>query len=403
VAYWLLAENVVLPAGVQTDVINAVDDGAGLLVSSGHDNLSSQFYSSMGVNVTGNHLNPADVVLLNTAFTDPGVLGIEHDEQVLRVSLAGAQSAATFTGAGIQPPDNVAITWQEGIDGHQVFSGMDWLVQATDSIGLSPYVSLINDVLAYIHPLGLSNELGYARAVQFDVQNLGRAVDGYVQVLLPAQVSLAYTDIPVTPNQDGFTFNYDLAENQSMSHEFWLTVNTSPATVTFDLHVNDDTNVFESMDLILVAGERPDLKSTISNCQAGIGPDQSVNYQFVIQNAGNKDITSALAFTDFGTGLNAPSWSCSGTLGGACQQNNGQGDLMGQVIDLPVGSSVTYHFITQTSAPTPTGVMPNATVLMPEGVSDVNPEDNEAIDFDLVYPILFKDSFECMPAGQEGA
>lgn len=403
VAYGLLAENVVLPASVQTGLISVVDDGAGLLVSSGHDNLSSQFYSGMGVNVSGNHLNPANLVLLNSPFSDAGVLGIAHDEQVLRVSLAGAQSAATFIGTGIQPPENVAIAWQEGIDGHQVFSAMDWLIQATDSIGLSPYVSLIKDVLTYIHPLGLSNELGFARAVQLDVQNMGRAVDGHVQVLLPAQVSLAYTDVPITPNQDGFTFNYDLVENQSMSYEFWLTVNTSPATVTFDLHINDDITVFESLDLILVAGERPDLKATISNCQAGIGPDHSVNYQFVIQNSGNKDITSALAFTDFGTGLNAPSWSCLGSLGGTCQQINGQGDLVGQVIDLPVGSRVTYSFITQTSTPSPTGVMPNATVMMPEGVSDVKPEDNEAIDFDLVYPFLFKDSFECMPAGQEGA
>jgi len=37
---------------------------------------------------------------------------------------------------------------------------------------------------------------------------------------------------------------------------------------------------------------------------------------------------------------------------------------------------------------------------MPEGIADVNPEDNSAVDFDAVYPFVFKNGFDCAVAGE---
>ncbi|VAW48496.1 hypothetical protein MNBD_GAMMA02-398, partial [hydrothermal vent metagenome] len=122
VAYWLMAENVSLPTLAQNNIMDAVDEGAGLVVSSGHDNLSVQFYSSLGVNVSGNHMNATELALFDSPISEQKTLDIMHDEPVLKVSLVGAQSAGEFNGVGILPPDNQAITW---VDSQRAGPGID--------------------------------------------------------------------------------------------------------------------------------------------------------------------------------------------------------------------------------------------------------------------------------------
>ena len=305
------------------------------------------------------------------------------------------------------PPENQAITWLDGAkdtEGSAVFSAMDWLLQATDAVGLNHYAELIKSALEYIHPLGLSNELGYARAVQLNMQNFGRPVEGYVQVLLPPTLTLVHSEIPITENQDGFRFEYDLLEDQLLELEFWLQVDATPAILSFEIYLHDEASVYDSLELMLVAGERPDISARITNCQAGVKPEQSLMYRYQVTNTGNKDISGALAFAEFDEGLQNPTWTCTGSLGGVCSQNSGTGNLSGQVINqLPVGASVSFMFDTQVMVQSPSSVISSGHVLMPEGISDLNPSDNATVDFDEVYQFVFKDGFECAPAGKINA
>ena len=151
----------------------------------------------------------------------------------------------------------------------------------------------------------------------------------------------------------------------------------------------------------MIAGERANLSTNITNCQAGVRPDQALMYRFQITNTGNKAINSAKAFTDFDLGLAMPVWTCSGSLGGQCDQNNGIGNLSGQGVDLPVGSSVNFMINTQVVSPSSTAIMPSAHVLMPPDISDINPLDNSASDYDAVYEFIFKNGLDCAAAGQE--
>jgi hypothetical protein len=399
VAYWLMAENISLSLTAQNNLMSAVSEGAGIVVSSGHDNLSTQFYSSLGVTVTGNHFSATELALLDSPVSNSSLLPLSDNEQVLKVSLSDAQSAAVFNGSGITDPENQAITWLDGTEGLAVFSAMDWLLQATAETGLSQFTKLIQQVIEFIHPLGLSNDLGYARAVQLNMQNMGRPVNGYVQVLLPPSVTLVHSAVPTTVNQAGFTFDYDLLANELLELEFWLQVDATPATLTFQIHLNDDVSVFDSLDLTLIAGERPDLNTALSNCQAGAKPNQSLKYSYQITNTGNKDIIAALAYTDFDEGLLNPAWTCTGHLGGVCSQNNGNGNLIGQSVHLPVGANVSFVFETQVMSQTTGVVMASGHVVMPDAVFDINPSDNHAIDVDAVYPFIFKNSFDCAAAG----
>jgi|GEM_PF-1781569 len=404
VAYWLMAENLVLSPQSQTNLMTAVSNGAGIVVSSGHDNLTEEFYSSMGINIIGNHFSAAELVMIDSPITESKVLDVLHDEQALKISLAGAQSAATLSGAGIVAPENQALAWLDiinsnnGINKSSVISALDLLLQAAADVGMNQYAELIKNILKYIHPLGLSNELGYARAVRFNMKNYGRAVNGYVQVLLPPSLRLVQSPVPITLNQDGFTFEYDLLENQFVEYEFWLQVDASPATLTFEVHLNNEPNIFESIDLSLIAGERPDLSTSLTNCQSGVDPDQSLKYVYQIRNTGNTNITAATAFTDFGNGLQNPVWTCAGYLGGVCGESNGIGNLQGQVLNLPVGSHIDFVFETQV-LDQPTLLMPSGLVMMPEEMGDINPGNNSAVDVDEVYRFIFKNTFECVSAG----
>ncbi len=403
VAYWLMAENVLLSTQAQNDLMTAVNEGAGLLVSSGHDNLSSQFYSSLGVSISGNHDSITELDLADSPFTNSAVLDVLSEEQGLKVSLSGAQSAATFNGVNVVSPENQAITWLDTLEGSSIFSSLDLLLQATADMSLNGYIQLLKDVLAYSHPLGLSNDLGYARAIQFDLQNLGRPVDGYVQVLLPASVTLAHADTPVTPNTDGFRFEFDLLADQLMSTEFWVTLDASPATVTFEIYLDDDTEVFESLDLVLIAGERPDLNVSINNCQSGARPEQLLSYQLQVNNSGNVQINQAQLDSSFTAGLTGINWVCTATSGSACHQSSGVGGLSAVNIDVAPGGAVNYVFSAQVGSQSVDAITANAAVLMPELVGDVSPEDNQASDADAVYQFLFKNGFECAAPGDESS
>ncbi len=400
VAYWLLAENVQLTNQTQNDLITAMHEGAALVVSSGHDNLNTQFYSAMGVQVTGSHLNATEFELFNTAMTNAGTLEVGHNEHTLKASLSGAESVGVFRGADIEHPDNQALTLLQSVGGKAVFSGLDWLLQATESTGLNTYLQLIQQVLEYTHPLGLATELGRARAVRLSLENQSLAVNGHVQVLLPPGVNLIYAPMTVTTATDGFAFVYQLAENQHLEFEFWVEVNDSPADLRADVYVDHTVEVIETLELTLIAGEKPDLTAAISNCVTGVKPQQELTYHYQITNNGNTHINNALAYTGLPTTLLNPQWQCSATAGAVCGAASGSGNLLGQVIDLPVGSTVSYYFTAQVATHQPIdNISVSARVVMPDEATDINPFDNDAIDIDQVYPFLFKDGFECMSAG----
>ncbi|WP_223789413.1 CARDB domain-containing protein [Marinicella meishanensis] len=399
VAYALLAENVLLSDTQQDQLMQAVNAGAGLLVASGHDNLTAQSYSAMGVSVIGTHQSAIATEWLASPFSAPEVLAIEPTEPVLQVSLSGATGAAHFNGPGINQPNHWAISWLDGLEGSAVFAGLDWLLQAMGQNGINGYMPILKAAFSYTHPLGLSNELGYARAVQFELVNSGRAVAGHVQVLLPETLLLAHSDTMITPNPDGFSFAYDLAEGETITREFWLMVNDSPATLTLEVYIDDDVDVHQSLDLTLIAGERPDLSAAITNCQAGVKNGQSLTYHYIIQNTGNKAINGVAAYAEFDAGLATPGWTCVASSGSHCYQNSGVGNLTGQLLDMPIGGQVEFIFQTVVVAAEPALVMGSAEVLMPDEISDVNPSDNFAHDSDTVYPFIFKDPFECAAPG----
>jgi len=141
-----------------------------------------------------------------------------------------------------------------------------------------------------------------------------------------------------------------------------------------------------------------DLSVVLTNCEIGVHPGQRVNYRLYVNNLGNVDITGAVVETVLTDLITEPSWICTESGGASCGLLNGNGDL-NEMVDLPVGSELMYMFEADVTGQLMDFLDSTASVTLPAGELDVNPANNMAEDSDLVYEFIFKNGFECAPAG----
>nr|WP_255590384.1 Ig-like domain-containing protein [Marinicella sp. NBU2979] len=141
--------------------------------------------------------------------------------------------------------------------------------------------------------------------------------------------------------------------------------------------------------------ESPNLTAFITNCVAGVQPDEAMLYELYITNTGNKDIVGATVTTVMGNQVSTPTWVCQGVN---CDATSGSNDI-NQTVDLPVGAEIVYLIDTNVTGPLMSFIDVEGAVAMPVSETDVDPSDNVAFDSDLIYQFIFKNSFECVAPG----
>lgn len=400
VAYILLSESPQISEQIQTKLSSALQAGDGLFIASGVAQLQSTLESELGVQLEGYYSQVSQLNVSDSDVFDAALLNLNHDEQVLKVSLTTGESVAKFIGLDVLPPADHAMIVNQSGDGRSFFAGLDLLLQATGLGEVGAYQTILLDAISYIQKVGQAYQLNRARLVRFSLQNTGRPVSGKVAVTLPVGVNLVATDIPTTDTVSGFKFNYVLAENEKLDFDFWLQINNSPLTVEFDVFIGTSSDIYEHTEIELIANQLPDLSVDISNCQAGIKPGGSVTYRYQVANKGNIDINGALANSNFSTELSSPSWTCEALNGAVCPQLNGTGNLTSLSIDLPVGGEMIFYMQTTVTGSVNNAAQAEASIMMPPDSFDVNPVNNVAGDVDDIYWYLFKNGFECAAPGQ---
>ncbi len=109
-------------------------------------------------------------------------------------------------------------------------------------------------------------------------------------------------------------------------------------------------------------------------------PGTSVTYTLVVSNAGPSDVTGAQLTNNAPVGTAITAWSATFD-GGASGTGGGSGNI-GELVNLPMGSSITYT-ITVAVPQSYTGNLVNtATIAAPAGVTDPNLANNTAADTD---------------------
>lgn len=107
-------------------------------------------------------------------------------------------------------------------------------------------------------------------------------------------------------------------------------------------------------------------------------------YVIIVSNAGPSNVTGATVTDNFSANPNivSASWTCFGAGGAVCSAA-GSGDI-NDMVNLPVGSSVTYMVTANVSA-SPSGDLVNtAAVTVPAGITDPAPGNNSATDTDFL-------------------
>ena len=142
-----------------------------------------------------------------------------------------------------------------------------------------------------------------------------------------------------------------------------------------DNSATDVTTLAPSVDLSVIK----------SDGQAVAVPGTSTTYTIVVGNSGPSVSTGARVVDNMPPALLGATWTCNAAPGSACGAASGSGSI-DQIVDVGVGSSITY-IVSATVSQSAAGLLTNTVTANPAaGTTDTNPADNSAIDVDSLTP-----------------
>ncbi len=139
-------------------------------------------------------------------------------------------------------------------------------------------------------------------------------------------------------------------------------------------------------EIQVLAGLSPsstaDLSITKDDSRSSIAPGDPVTYTITVVNNGPDDVVDAAVADTFSTELTGINWTCTATNGGACAAS-GSGSLT-DTPDLPSGSSAIYTVTATFDSAVTVPLVNTATVTVPAGMTDPNPDNNSATDINVL-------------------
>ncbi len=134
-----------------------------------------------------------------------------------------------------------------------------------------------------------------------------------------------------------------------------------------------------------VCDSAANLALTKSDGQDSAVPGETVNYTITVTNLGADDVAGARVSDTFAEELSGVTWTCYDSGGGTCANPSGSGDI-DEMVDLPVGTSVTFTTIATVSS-SATGLLSNtASAALPVGMTEIDDSNNSATDIDALVP-----------------
>jgi uncharacterized repeat protein (TIGR01451 family) len=128
-----------------------------------------------------------------------------------------------------------------------------------------------------------------------------------------------------------------------------------------------------------------DLSITVTDGQTLVNRGTQIRYTIVATNNGPNAVTGARIQDTFPNLLDTVNWVCTTTGGATCGGANNNGTI-NRLVNMPVGSTVTF---TTTSGRVPPDTnqrsfADTATIVVPTGFQDTNPANNSATDTDTI-------------------
>jgi uncharacterized repeat protein (TIGR01451 family) len=160
---------------------------------------------------------------------------------------------------------------------------------------------------------------------------------------------------------------------------------TNVVTVTPPAGVNDLNPSNNTDELEVPVVRRADVSVVKTNTVTEVVPGLSVTYTITVRNDGPSDATGVQLADNFPGVLSNVVWTSTATGGASGNTASGSGNL-GDILNLPVGATVTYQ-ITARVDPSARGSLTNtATVTVPSDIVDTNPGNNVSPHTDVLTP-----------------
>ncbi len=229
--------------------------------------------------------------------------------------------------------------------------------------------------------------------------------DDYFIVSLDGATVLAHSSyhpgggspFPDTPPYDGTRYridsngqadNNDFRSGRCGVQQFQVTIDT-PGTHTLVFLIADQADSQYDSGLLIddvFVAPHTDLWITKDDGVTVALPGLPLTYVITVGNDGPNDAPGSLVTDIFPPELNNISWTCAATGGASCP-GSGSGDI-NELVDLPVGSTVTFTVDTTVDSGASGTLSNTATVDIPPGMFDTDDSNNSATDTDSLDPSL---------------
>jgi len=123
-----------------------------------------------------------------------------------------------------------------------------------------------------------------------------------------------------------------------------------------------------------------DLAITKDDGMTNYSPGGATAYTITVTNAGPSNVTGATVADTLAPQVTSGNWTCVAAGGGSCTAS-GVGSI-NDIVNLPVGGSVTYRLVVNIAGQAHGDLVNTATVTAPAGVTDPNTANNTATDAD---------------------
>ena len=130
-----------------------------------------------------------------------------------------------------------------------------------------------------------------------------------------------------------------------------------------------------------------DLSITMDDGMTAVAPGAGTSYTIIVSNNGPDAVTGASVVGSVPFDITADTWLATGSTGGGSVTGATSGNsILGTVVDLPVGATVTFTYTVLVSQQAAVSLSNSVMVIAPSGTTDPNSSNNFAQDSDTVIP-----------------
>lgn len=256
--YVILSEAVKLPNTLQDELVQAVNDGEGLIVAGNHDDRNSKLDTALGAHTTGKSLS-ATGLSLDSGSLDAagGQVSFPVDAEPATVNKVSATPVGEFllTNGGTAP---AVFTYQYG-NGKSIYMPFDLALEEAAAGDNSLFDQLMLDSLNYVHPATLTPYTGSVLPIVLTLDNEGIPTPGRALVTLPPGVTVIDPN-GATVNGNTLTWTFDLtSKGEILPLNFWARIPDITGSIDFTTVVQSGTspNFVDKATADLLIGVQP--------------------------------------------------------------------------------------------------------------------------------------------------